>query len=382
MHLLSQIKKKNQLKLIMDQIKFSKNNIFAKDLKEVKKVLKSGWLTHGKYTKYFERDFSKFTGSKYSSLVSNCTAGLHLACVAMGFKKNDEVIVPAQTHVATAHAVEYTGAKAIFADINLYDGNINIDSIKSKITKKTKGIIIVHFAGYPCEINKILKICKKYNLKLIEDCAHALGTYYKKKHVGNFGDAGVFSFYPTKQITTGEGGMVITNSKKIFSSIKQNKAFGIDTDIKDRKIPGLYNVNSLALNFRITDFQACLGYYQLKRYRKELNLRKKIAKSYCKILNEVKKVKFHNYMKNASYFIFPIFLNKIHKLKLIKLFKKKKVGFSIHYARPVNLMNYYKNRTKDCKNALKFSDETISLPAHSDMSLSKIKFIKKLIQKL
>ena len=116
--------------------------------------------------------------------------------------------------MATAHAVEYTGAKAVFADINLYDGNINIESIKSKINKRTKGIIIVHFAGYPCEIDKILKICRDNKLKLIEDCAHALGTYYKNKHVGNFGHAGVFSFYPTKQITTGEGEMVITSSKK------------------------------------------------------------------------------------------------------------------------------------------------------------------------
>jgi len=366
----------------MEKIKFSKNNINRNDIKEVEKILKSGWLTHGKYSNYFESEFSRFTDSKYSSLVSNCTAGLHLACKAMGFKKNDEVIVPAQTHVATAHAVEYTGAKAVFADINLYDGNINIESIKSKINKRTKGIIIVHFAGYPCEIDKILKICRDNKLKLIEDCAHALGTYYKNKHVGNFGHAGVFSFYPTKQITTGEGGMVITSSKKIYNSVKQNKAFGIDTDIKDRKVPGLYNVNSLALNFRLTDFQACLGYFQLKRYKKELIQRKKIAKNYCKLLKKNKQVSFHNFMNNASYFIFPIFLKKKFKMKLINLFKKNNIGFSIHYARPVNLMNFYKARTKECKNAKKFSDETISLPCHSDINLKKIKVITNLINKI
>ena len=366
----------------MQEIKFSKNNIKKKDLSEVQKILKSGWLTHGKYSNLFERDFSKFTKSKYATLVSNCTAGLHLACVALGFSKNDEVIVPSQTHVATAHAVEYTGAKAVFADINLYDGNINLDSLERKITKKTKGIIVVHFAGYPCDMNKILNICSKYNLKLIEDCAHALGTYYKNKHVGNFGDVGVFSFYPTKQITTGEGGMVITNSKKLFSLIKQRRAFGIDTDIKDRKVPGLYNVNSLALNFRLTDFQACLGYFQLLRYKKELRLRRKIAKKYCDVLGNLKKVKFHKFMKNASYFIFPIFLNKFDKLKLIEIFKKNKVGFSIHYARPVHLMNFYKKRTKDCKNSSKFSEETISLPCHSDINYKKIKKISNLIQSL
>ncbi len=362
------------------KINFSKNNILPKDIKKVNSVLKSGWLTHGIYTKKFEALFRNFTNSKYSTLVSNCTAGLHLACKALDIKKGDEVIVPSQTHVATAHAVEYCGAKAIFADVNLYDGNINTQSLVSKISKKTKAIIIVHFAGYPCDLKNIIKICKKYKLKIIEDCAHALGTYYNKKHVGNFGDVGVFSFYPTKQITTGEGGMVITNSKKIFSSIKSNKAFGIDTDIIDRKIPGLYNVRSLGLNFRVTDFQACLGYYQLTRYERELRKRRQIAKKYCSLFKEFKKIKFHNYMPNASYFIFPIFLEKKRKKKLIQLFKNNKVGFSIHYARPVHLMNYYKNSIKHCKNSKKFSEETISLPVHSSIDINKIKFILKLIK--
>ena len=184
--------------------------------------------------KKMEENFAKWNNAKYCVMVNSGSSANLLMIASLFFtndnklrlKKGDEVIVPAQTHVATAHAVEYTGAKAVFADINLYDGNINIESIKSKINKRTKGIIIVHFAGYPCEIDKILKICRDNKLKLIEDCAHALGTYYKNKHVGNFGHAGVFSFYPTKQITTGEGGMVITSSKKIYNSVKQNKAFG------------------------------------------------------------------------------------------------------------------------------------------------------------
>ena len=363
----------------MIDIKFSKNNILPKDIKEVSKILKSGWLTHGYYTKEFEKEFSKFTGAKYSNLVSNCTAGLHLACQSLGFKRGDEIIVPAQTHVATAHAVKYTGAKPVLADVNLYDGNINVENLEKKITKKTKGIIIVHFAGYPCDMKNILKICKKYNLKLIEDCAHALGTKYNKKHVGNFGDYGVFSFYPTKQITSGEGGMVICNKKKLNNFISKNKAFGIDTDIKKRKIPGLYNVNTLGLNFRLTDFQACLGFFQLKRYESELKIRKRNAKIYCENLKRLNKIKFHKYMENASYFIFPIFAKPQIRKKIINLFKKKKIGFSIHYARSLNDMNYYKN-DKICSKSKIFSKETISLPVHSGIDKNKIKFITKVLK--
>ncbi len=365
----------------MQKINFSKNNITDFDIKKVNQILKSGWLTHGSYSMKFENEFKKFTNSNFSSLVSNCTAGLHLACKALGFKKGDEVIVPAQTHVATAHAVNYAGAKPIFADINLYDGNINVKSIRSKITNKTKAIIIVHFAGYPCDLKNILKICREFKLKLIEDCAHALGTYYDNKHVGNFGDVGVFSFYPTKQITTGEGGMIICKSKKLYSAIKSNKAFGIDKEIKERKSPGMYNVNSLGLNFRITDFQACLGYQQLKRYSNELRLRKKNARIYTKLLEDLKEVKFHEYMENASYFIFPIFLKKKNKQKVMEMFKKNKIGFSVHYGRPVDLMNYYKKKRKNCPMSEIFSEETISLPVHSAIDNQKIEHIIKIIKK-
>jgi dTDP-4-amino-4,6-dideoxygalactose transaminase len=134
----------------MKNIKFSKTNIVDKDIKLVGKIIKSGWLTHGKFTANFENQFKKYTNSKYAISVSSCTAGLHLSCLASGFKKGDEIIVPAQTHTATAHAVEYTGARAIFADVDILTGNISLESIKKNITKKTKGVIIVHMAGYPC----------------------------------------------------------------------------------------------------------------------------------------------------------------------------------------------------------------------------------------
>ena len=145
----------------MKGIKFSKHNINERGLNLVKKIIKSGWLTHGKFTTLFEKKFSKFTKSKYCVSVSNCTAALHLSCIASGFKNGDEVIVPSMTHTATAHAVEYTGAKAVFADVDFESGNLDLSYIKKKITKKTKGVILVHMAGMPCDLEKIVSFCKK-----------------------------------------------------------------------------------------------------------------------------------------------------------------------------------------------------------------------------
>ena len=279
----------------MKKIKFSSPQILKKDLLSMNQSIESGWLAHGKYSDKFEREFTKYTGSKYATTVSSCTAGLHLACMSIGLKSSDEVIVPAQTHTATAHAVEYVGAKAVFADIELPSGNISPKNLLKKITKKTKAIIIVHLTGMPCKIDEIMTIAKKFKLTVIEDCAHALGSFYNKKHVGNFGVVGCFSFYPTKQITTGEGGMVISNNKSIINKITKLKAFGINNDPKARKIQGKYDVNYLGFNYRMTDFQACLGYFQLKRYKNYITKRKQNALTFHKYFKNLKSVKYLEY---------------------------------------------------------------------------------------
>jgi len=365
----------------MTGIKFSKLNIQSQDLHLVKNIIKSGWLTHGKYTNLFEDSFSKFTKSKYCITVSSCTAGLHLSCIASGFKQGDEVIVPAMTHTATAHAVEYTGAKAVFADVEVLTGNLNLELIKKKITVKTKGIILVHMAGLPCDMAQIVNFCKKKKIKLLEDCAHALGTKYKGKHVGNFGISGSFSFYPTKQITTGEGGMVITNNKIFYKKIKKLKAFGIDKDINDRKKQGDYDVKDLGFNFRMTDFQAALGYKQIISYKKNLKKRIIIAKRYISNFSSSKKVKFTNFSKNNSYFIFQIFI-KNRDLLLAKL-KQKNIGVSVHYLNPLPKMTYYKKKYKlkasNYPKACDYANTNISLPVYPLLTLREVDLISKTI---
>jgi dTDP-4-amino-4,6-dideoxygalactose transaminase len=290
------------------------------------------------------------------------------------------------THTATSHSVEYTGAKAVFADIDIKSGNISIESLKKLINKKTKAIIAVHMAGRSCELNEILKICKIHRIKLIEDCAHGLGTKNFKKHVGNFGVSGCFSFYPTKQITTGEGGALITNDFNFYKKIKTLKAFGIDKDIKDRKNPGEYNVNYLGFNYRMTDFQAAMGYNQLKEYNKNLIRRKEIAKKYIKLLIKNKKINLPRFSNEDSYFVFQILLNnKKNKLLLLKKFKELRIGVSVHYGTPLPLMTYYKKKYKikniNYLNSKYYADRVLSLPVYPKLKNSEIDYISKTINK-
>jgi len=349
-------------------IKFSIPNVQASDIKIVSKIIKSGWLTHGKYTTLFEKEFKKFTKSKYAISVSSCTAGLHLSCLASGFQKGDEIIVPAQTHTATAHAVEYTGARAIFADIDFNTGNINLENIKKKITKNTKGLIIVHMAGYPCDVENIRSFCKKKKIILLEDCAHAVGTKVKNKHVGNFGVSGSFSFYPTKQITTGEGGMVITNDFNFYKKIKKLKAFGIDKDIKDRKKQGDYDVKFLGYNYRMTDFQAALGINQILNYKKNLKIRHILVKRYLSNLSKIKNIECMPYSKDCSYFIFQVFCK--NRDKILKELKN------------LNYKNKYKLNIMKYKNSFEYGSENISLPVYPKLTIREVDKICKAITKL
>lgn len=361
----------------MRQIKFSKVDIIKDDLIKVNKVLKSGWLTHGKYTRLFEEKFKKYTGANYATTVSSCTAGLHLIFLALGISKNDTVLVPAMSHVASAHAASYTGAKIKFADVDLETGNITFDEIKKNFDKTLKAIIVVHMSGIPVkDIKKIQSFCKKNKIFLVEDCAHAIGSRLNQQHVGNFGDAAAFSFYPTKQITAGEGGAVISNNKKLFAKIKKLKAFGIDTDIKDRKIPGLYNVKGLGYNFRMTDFQAALLYTQIKRYNSKLKKRRDNAQIYENFLSDCKNINFSTFLDGNSYFIFQIFVDEKIRNNLIKKMVRNKIGCSIHYATPIPYFEYYKkSHNKRFKNAEKYANTNISLPVYPDLKKEQIRYI-------
>ena len=364
-------------------IPFSKHSVPNEVKKIFEEILKTGWFTHGKYTNLFEKEFKKFTKAKYCTVVSSCTAGLHLSLLALDLKKNSEILVPAMSHTATAHAAEYAGLKVKFLDVNRTTGNIEYENIKKNISKKTKAVMVVHMNGNSCEMKKIKAICDKKKISLIEDCAHGLGTFYQGRHVGNFGVAGSFSFYPTKQITTGEGGVVITNNKKIFKKIKKLKAFGIDKDIKDRKLPGKYDVKMLGFNYRMTELHAAMGLLQLKKYKSFLKKRKELAKRYILNFKNFSHLRHAIYNKESSFFIFPILTKS--RDRLLKHLIKKKIGVSIHYAKSLPFMSYYKKKYKTSnnkfKNSINYADSNISLPVYPKLTIRNVDKISLEIKK-
>ena len=343
-----------------------------------------GYSDEKSWVQRFEEEVSKHTGVKYAVACNSGTSGLHMAMVACGIGPGDEVITPGLTVVMDAYSVIHVGAKPVFADVDRSTYGIDVSEIKKKITKKTKGIMIVHMAGHPCEVNKILNFCKKKKIILIEDCAHALGTFINKKHAGNFGISGSFSFYPTKQITTGEGGAVITNDKKFYKKIKMLKAFGIDKDIKDRKKQGDYDVKSLGYNYRMTDFQAALGLNQIVKYRKNLKQRHLIAKRYIKKFSGNIKISHMPYSKDCSFFIFQIFCK--NRDKILKELKKKNIGVSVHYSNALPKMTYYKNKynlsLSKFKNANNYGSTNISLPVYPKLEMKEIDKICKTVMDL
>ena len=348
------------------------------DKKVILSTLNQNLLTDGPKLREFEKKFAKFSGSRYAIGVSNATAALHLSLSALGIKHGDEVIIPDLTFVATANSILFTGATPVIVDINKEDFNISIESIKKSITRKTKAIIPVHFAGNPCNMNMIKSLAKKHNLKIIEDCAHAIGAKIKNKHVGTFGDTGCFSFYPTKNLTTFEGGMVITNSKKVADSIKSLRNHGITKSLQDRFTKGKpweYDVTVPGYNYRLDEIRAALGTNQLKRINQN-NLKRKCAFLYYNSkLNNNKSIITPKIFKNQSHscHLYVLRIKKNKKMSRNTLFEKLSkngVRSSVHY-KPLHQFTAYKKKAKilvKLINSKKIYDEIISLPLYPQIT--------------
>jgi len=374
------------------KIKFATPLISSKEKKEVLKVLDSGIYSQGKKCKQFEKNFKKFTNAKFASAVNSCTSGMHLFYFSLGIGRGDEVIVPAQTHTATAHAVELTGAKPIFVDCKLDDGNIDLSKIEEKINKRTKAICIVHFLGFPVEMDYLKKISKKYKIYLLEDCALSLGAKFKKIHTGLWGDAGVFSFYPTKQITSGEGGMIITNNKKIYKKMSLQKSLGVKQSFLERKIPGIYDTVDIGFNYRMSEIHASIGIEQLKKFRNFLKNRKKnffYLKEKIEKLNNLKIL--YSQKKdsiNAYYCMNILFLDKSlrQRNELILELEKNNIGVSVNYPQPVPRMKYYKKKylykKKQFLNAEVISDKSISIPLGPHLKTKDLNHIVNTLKKI
>ena len=359
--------------------------ITEEDKKAVKNTLDNQILTGGPMLEKFEKKFAEFTGVKYAIGVSNATSALFLSLKSIDIQKNDEVIVPNMTFVATANAIIHAGGKPILVDVNYNDMNISINEIKKAITKKTKAILPVHFAGKACDMKKIEKIAKDNNLKLIEDCAHAIGTTINKKHVGTFGEAGCFSFYPTKNITTVEGGMVITNSKKLAERIKNFRNHGITKTLSQRYLgkPWEYDVVEPGYNFRLDEVRSALGINQLKRIKKINVARKSVFEYYNKNLSKITGIDIP--VKSIgvdSHHLYIIKVKKEYPLSRNGLFTKlSKEGISttLHY-KPLHLFSAYKKYKKmNLKNSTLLFNEILSLPFFPDITKKQQDKVIKLI---
>ena len=299
--------------------------VSSEDIKSVNSVLKKGWISSdGPEVKIFESKFSKKINRKYSIAVSNGTAALEIAIKALGIKKNDEVIIPNFTIISNALAVIKQNAKPVLIDCDLKTWNINIDEIEKKISKRTKAIIVTHIYSFSNDMDKILKICKKYKIKLIEDAAEVLGLKYKNKMCGSFGDLSTFSFYANKQVTCGEGGMISTNNFDLYQKCKslRNLSFG-----KKQR----FNHDDIAWNYRMTNIQAALGISQLKRLDKIVKKKIYIGNYYFKKLSKNKNIYMTppkiSYSKNIYWVVGILIKNKkVLAQNIIKDLNKYGIG--------------------------------------------------------
>ena len=351
--------------------------ITKSDIKAVQKQLASNWITQGPATEALEKTMEGITNRSVVA-VSNCTTALHMACVASGIGRGDEVIVPALTFVATANAVLYTGARVVFADIKSEtDWNIDPADIESKITPKTKALIIVHYAGYPCDMKSITAICKRHGITLIEDCAHAIGSYYGGRHVGGFGRFGCFSFYGNKNITCAEGGVILAD-KKDAETLRIMRSHGMTANSLD-KYKGhnfTYDVVLKGFNYRLDDIRAALAGSQLQRLEGNNRKREKIVKEYRSLLAGTGiVVPFPSVSGRLAYHIFPVLIPEgSDRLEVIGKLKSKGIQTSIHYV-PVPHFSIYKSRKAKIPRLEKIADRIVTLPLYPGLSGKDVKYV-------
>jgi len=360
-------------------IPISQPSIGQKEIKYVNDAMKSGWVSSiGDYIDKFESKFAKFCGTKYAVAVSNGTVALHLSLAALNIKRGDEVIVPDLTFIATANAVSYIGAKPVFADIDKETLCIDPESIRRLITNKIKAIIPVHLYGHPANMNAINKIAKEFDLKVVEDAAESHGAGIDGKLVGSFGDCGTFSFYGNKLMTSGEGGMIVTDNKKLLQRLRFLRDHAMDS--KKR-----YWHDEIGFNYRITNIQAALGLAQLERLDKFIQKRKDIFRWYQNNLSGMKGLNLNFTKKDCDnvYWFVCLLIDNFNLKKrdrLSKLLKERGVD-SRPFFYPNSQMPMYKTSKTDKKNPISNSiySRGICLPSYYDMTKKDVDTVSKVL---
>ncbi len=363
-------------------------NFDEREAKAAYDTIKSGWISTGPKCAELEDMFAKMLGAKYAVSVTNCTDALHLCCLLCGFGPGDEVICPSLTFAASANCIRYAGATPVFADI-IGPDHINLDpaDIERKITPKTKGIVVVHMAGYPAKLDEIMAIAKKYNLKVVEDACHGPLSEYKGKKLGTIGDCSAFSFFSNKNISTGEGGMFVTNSEELATKAKLMRSHGMTT-MSYQRASGhatVYDIVELGYNFRMDDIRASIAIEQLKKLPKDLNKRTEVRKRYVEKLSSIKGVvvPFADCNEFTSNYIMPVVLTQGTKEDRDAIREKihaAGIQTSVHYP-AIHRFSIYKNFGAVLPQTEYVTDHEITLPMYAALTMEQVDFICETLDK-
>jgi len=372
------------------QIPFHKTHTTDEEINAVVEAMKSGWLTMGPKTIEFENAFKEYIGAEEAVSVNSATAALHLALKAIGLQRGDEVILPTNTFVATAEVVTYFDAIPVLCDIEEDTHNIDVSKIEVLVSDKTRAIIPVHFAGQPCDMDEIYTLAKKYDLKVIEDAAHAIPSTYKGQMIGALrgSDITCFSFYATKTLSTGEGGMATTNSSEYAKNMRINRLHGISRDAWDRytkKGAWYYEIVDNGCKYNTTDINASLGLVQLHKQDMLYKKRVKIAQRYNEAFqnNQNITLPFVKADRKSSWHLYVIKVK--NRDEVIEKLKEQGVGCSVHFI-PVHKQPYYRERygykDENFPIANRVFEESLSLPIFPDMSEQEISYVIKKVQEI
>lgn len=378
-----------------DFLVFGKPYFEEKDIDEVVDTLRSGWWGTGPKTELFENKFKGYVGSTYALGVNSATAGLHLALKALGVGPGDEVITTPLTFCSTVNVILHVGATPVFADVDINDWNIDPREIEKKITKKTKVILPVHLHGRPCKMDAIRKIAKKHTLSIVEDAAHAAEAWYKGKKVGDIGDITVFSFYVTKNLATGEGGMITTNNKKLAHTMRVLSLHGLSHDAYKRysvKVYKNYECVVPGFKYNMMDIQASLGIHQLSRLDKNARIRKKYWTMYDKAFSHIPEIQCplrEDEGTSHARHLYAILLSldrlKINRNSFVDKLIKDNIGSGVHFL-PVHMHAYYKKTfgysRGDFPNAEFVGERILSLPLGANLSTSDVYDVIETVKRL
>lgn len=353
-------------------IPISKPDIDEHEIKLVYEVLKSNMLTSssfegGKYVRAFEDSLKTFTNARYAIAVNNGTSALYASLLALSIKQGDEVIIPSLTFVATANAIVAAGAKPIFADINLDNYTIDVYDIESKITNKTKAIIPVHIYGHTANMDEILELASKHSLYVIEDACQSLGSIYKGKHTGTIGDIGCYSLYPSKVITSGEGGAIVTNSKELADRCKMIRNHGM--------LEG-YDTRILGLNLRMSEIHAAIAYAQMQKLDRLLSIRRDNAMLMSELLNTKVKIPREDKHSKYNWYLYTILLD--NRDFVLDRLNRLGIGATVYYKTPVHKVPFYDNGIR-LRNTEYVARHVLSLPIHQGLSKDGVEYIARVI---